>query len=179
MKVWRLSGKICAGVIVANLLACVGIAMARSEGLVGVRVTALDAGAEPMDHNLPLVKQHEALPDYELTLIDVAGDEHYLGVKPNQSAAEGIGWRLEAPMSLARLAAVRLQEKDLMVSDALAEVQVIDPSVESQDYRFEFETERSFEVGLQSFFTTPIGIAILGAFFLATFLTIAGQFGEG
>lgn len=177
VKAWRLTGWVCSGVVVASVLACVGIAMVRSIGLVAITVTALEPDKEPTDHNIPLVKRREALPDYELSLLGDDGHARYLGVKPNESAAAGLTWQLDDPVNVSQIAAVRLREKDALMSDALAEVQVLGPSLESNGYRFEFKTERSIAVGLHAFFTTPIGIAVTVAFGIAVLLIIISNFG--
>jgi len=173
---WRITGRVCSAVIIASVLACVGIAIARSNGLVSVTVTALDPDAEPSDHSIPLVKQREALPDYELTLIGDRGDVRYLGVKPDESAAAGLIWLLDDPVSISQIATVRLREKDQLLSDQLAEVHVSGPSVEANGYRFDFMIARSVGVGVRAFFTTPIGMAITVAFGLAVLLIILSRF---
>jgi hypothetical protein len=136
----------------------------------------LDPAKEPTDHNLPFVKRREALPDYELSLISDDGNVRYLGVKPDESAAAGLTWQLDAPVSISEIASVRLREKDAVMSDSLAEVQIRGDSVESKGYRFEFKTERSFAVGVRAFFSTPIGIAIVVAFGIATVVIILSNF---
>ena len=177
MTAWRVTAWVCSGVLVGSVLATVGIATVRSNGLVAVTVTALDPSKEPSDHNLPLVKRREALPDYELSLLGDDGHARYLGVKPNESAAAGLTWHLDDPVSVSQIAAVRLREKDTVMSDALAEVQILGASVDSNGYRFDFTTERSVGVGVQAFFTTPIGIAIAAAFGIAVLLIILSNFG--
>ena len=91
---WRLTGWICVGVIVVSVAACILLAALRSRGLTAVKVTALDGFPEPRDHHLPLVKQKEALPDYELSLILHSGSRVCLGAKPDTSAARGLVWLL-------------------------------------------------------------------------------------
>jgi hypothetical protein len=176
MKVWRLTGWVCSCVIVATVLASVGMATVHSVGLVAVTVTALHPDKEPTDHNIPFVKRREALPDYELSLLGDDGHARYLGVKPDESAAGGLTWQLDDPVSISWIAAVRLREKDAVVSDALAEVQILGPSVEANGYRFDFKTERSIAVGVRAFFTTPIGIAIAAGFAVAVALIIVSNF---
>ena len=172
MNPWRITGMVCSAVVIDSVMGCVWMAVARSSGLVAVTVTALDPAAEPFDHNIPLVKQREALPDYELSLIGDDGDARYLGVKPDESAAAGLTWKLDDPVSISQIATVRLREKDKMMSDALAEVHISGPSVESNGYRFDFTTERSVGVGVRAFFVTPIGMAIAAAFCIAVVLII-------
>jgi len=176
MSPWHLIGWVCAGVIVASVVACIVLAAIRSTGLTQVTVTALDGANEPRDHKLPLFKQKEALPDYELTILLKRGDSIRLGAKPDTSAAAGLAWQLNDPVSLADVASVRLDEQDKLVSDAVAEVQIVGDSTTDKGYRFEFASERSFTVGIQSFFGTPIGQAIAAGFFIAVFLMVASNF---
>lgn len=177
MRAKRLSRWIGVGVVAVSVLTCVAMAAARSEGLVSVTVTALDPDNEPNDHNLPLVKQREAPPDYELMLLYTDGRTQSLGVKPNQSAADGLNWRLLEPVSTSRIMSVRLREKDVVVSDAIAEVQIEGLSVESNGYRFDFETARSFDVGAEAFFATPVGKAIALGFVIGIAAVIVSFFG--
>ena len=90
ISAWGLAGRVCAGVVVASVLACVIMAAVRSTGLTEVTVTALDPDAEPRDHKLPFVKQKEALPDYQITINLDSGDQIQLGAKPDTSAADGL-----------------------------------------------------------------------------------------
>ena len=172
---WRLTGWICVGVIVASVAACILLAALRSRGLTAVKVTALDGFPEPRDHNLPLVKQKEALPDYELFLMLHSGRQIYLGANPDTSAARGLVWQVSDPVSLADITAVRLREQDQLVSDALAEVQIAGPTATAAGYRFDFSSERSLAVGIQSFFATPIGLAIATGFAIAVVVLIVGK----
>lgn len=139
----------------------------RSTGLVEVRVTALDAAAEPKDHDIPLFKQKEALPDYEVVVRTKRDQSIDLGTKIDTSAVDGLTWKLADPVSTAEIAGIRLQDQDKLASDVLTEVQIDGPEVVSGNYRFEFRTEQSFRIGIESFFQTPIGMAISGAFFVA------------
>ena len=149
------------GVIALSVGVCVALAVMRSNGLTSVTVTALDPQAEPRDHDLPLVKQKEALPDYRVTVILNDGEWVKLGTKPDTSAAEGLTWQLSEPVSLAAITSVRLDDVDKVVSDTIAEVEFgSGVPVEEKGYRFEFTAERSFAVGVQSFFGTPVGQAI-------------------
>lgn len=176
MNAWRLATWFCVAVIVGSVLACIGLAISKSNGFVAVKVTALDPAKEPKDAKVPLTDPRDALPDYELTLIDDLGSIWHLGAKPNESAAGGLTWRLAAPISVSQVASIRLREKDLVVSENLAEVQLQGDSVESKGYRFEFETERSFGVGVQAFFRTPVGMAILMGFVLAVVVLMLAIF---
>lgn len=168
----RFIGKICSWTLAGSIGACLIIAGLRSSGLTEVAVTALDAEAEPRDHGLPFVKKKDALPDYQVLVVLHEGRRINLGAKPNTSATSRLVWKLSDPVSSTDIATIRLQDQDKVVSDVLAEVHYSDSPVESGNYRFEFRTERSFNVGLQSFFGTPIGKAISAAIVIALLIVI-------
>ena len=176
MSPWRLTGWLCACVIAVSVVACVIMAGIRSTGLTEITVTALDEASEPRDHNLPFIKQKEALPDYEIIVILNNGQQIRLGAKPDTSAVDGLTWNLSDPVSLAEVASVRLQDQDKVVSDAIAEVQITADSVTQGGYRFDFRSERSASVGVQSFFRTPIGMAIAAGFCIAVLLILLSVF---
>ena len=169
---WRATKLVCSAVIITSIFSCVGIAAVRSNGLVSVKVTALAAVAEPRDHGVPLLKQNDALPDYEIIVVLTSGQTINLGAKPNESAINGLTWTLNDPVSISEVVGVRLQDQDKLVSDALTEVQITDDVATSGNYRFEFKTERSASVGVKAFFLTPIGLAISAAFFVGVLIMI-------
>ncbi len=173
---WQVTKLICCGVVSMSVLACVIVAVIRSTGLTEVRVTALSEEDEPRDHNIPLFKKSDALPDYEIIIILNHGGKVRLGAKPNTSAVNGLTWKLSKPVSLAEISGLRLQDQDKLVSDAITEVQVESESVTSGNYRFDFTTKRSFGIGIVSFFETPVGMAICGAFAIAVMLIICSAF---
>jgi len=172
MSPWRQIGLLCTGILVISILSCIAIVATRSAGLTSVTLTALDPAKEPVDHIVPLVKRHEALPEYQLTVLMRNSDRIELGTKPDASAANGLKWQLAEPVCVAEIATLRLTERDKLISDPLAEVHVTGPRVTENGYRFDFQTERSVGVGLHAFFRTPIGMAISGAVFLAVFLIV-------
>ncbi len=172
---WRVTSWICAGILAISVLLCIVIAGIKSVGLTGVTITALDPANEPKDPVLPLVNQHEALPDYELAIVRKTDGTIRLGTKPDTSAAKGLHWQIDDPVSVADIASLRLTEQDKIVSDVLAEVQVRGRSVDENGYRFEFEKQRSVGVGVEAFFKTPIGLAILTAVVLAVLVIIFSQ----
>lgn len=172
--VWSISTR----VALASLAACVVLAALNSVGLSAVRVMALEDTVEPKDHNLPLVKQKEALPDYELIVVLRSGGQVKLGAKPDTSAADGLAWTLTEPVAIGDIASIRLEEQDTLVSDAIAEVQFSTEPVTDKGYEFSFTTTRSFGVGVQAFFRTPVGLAIVGALFVAIVLVLVSAFAE-
>ena len=164
--------QVCGGLIAASILGCVIIAAQRSSGLIEITVTALDKAAEPRDHNLPFVKKKESLPDYELNLVLARGGTIRLGSKPDTSAENGLTWHVSDPVSTADIASVRLMERDMVLSDSLAEVHLTTEPATVNGYRFEFVTQHSFSLGFKSFFGTPIGLAIVGGIGLAVMLLV-------
>ena len=175
MKTWGLFRLLLTVTTGLSLLACIAVAVIRSNSLVSVTITAM--GDEPNDHGIPMVLQSEALPDYELALIDDFGNSRYLGTKPNASAANGLTWKLDEPALINGIAAIRLQERDALVSDQLAEVHVNGAAIEENGYRFEFECSRTFEGAVSAFFMTPIGLALCIAFgIFAAYLAITKSF---
>ena len=174
-SIWSYTKILCLGVIILSVLSCIGLAAIRSVGLTQVTITALDKDLEPRDHNLPFIKQKDALPDYQIT-VNTTHSRTSLGTKPNESAAGGLTWQLPNPIPTTDIISVRLDDKDKIVSDAIAEIQITDETVTAGNYQFEFVTERTFSVGIQSFFRTPIGIAIATAFTIAILFLIFGAF---
>ncbi|QDT92732.1 hypothetical protein [Gimesia algae] len=173
---WKLTSWVCCIVIIGSVLSCVIIAAMQSEGLKEVKVTALDAAAEPRDHDIPLIKQKEALPDYELLIITQELIGYKLGAKPDTSATEGLVWRLKKPINIDDIVGIRLQDQDKLISDALVEVPFSRDPVTAGNYRFEFQTVHSTQLGVESFFRTPIGISIVCAFVIAILLMLFAYF---
>ncbi|MDB4494281.1 hypothetical protein OAM37_00610 [bacterium] len=164
---WRFTQFFCLAIILISVISCIAIAVNRSTGLTNITITALDKDAEPRDHDIPFLKQKEALPDYQISLHTIDQAWIDLGVKPNESAIDGLSWQLPDPISTAEIISVRLTEQDKMIPDSVAEVQLTGNTITNGNYKFTFTTERSFAVGVRSFFKTPIGIAILVAFGIA------------
>lgn len=158
--------------IALSVVSCFVIAAIRSEGLAKVTVTALDEAAEPVDHDLPLIKSVEALPDYSLIVNLTDGSQIKLGTRPNRSAIGGLAWQIANPVSIYDISSIRLEDEDTFLSDTIEEISLANDVVIAGNYRFEFETERSFAVGIASFFKTPIGIAITTAFSIAILIII-------
>lgn len=174
---FRVLGWICAGVIGVAVLACVLLASSRSEGLSRVTVIAQKDTDEPRDHQIPFIKQKEALPDYELVIVCRRGTNERLGMKPDRSARDGLTWTLREPISINDIASVRLQDRDKVLSDVVAEVEFTKGPATDSGFDFQFETVQSSKVGIDSFFDTPIGKAISGAFFIAVLLMLLAALG--
>lgn len=169
---WRITQYLCLGVVVLSFLSCIATAAYRSKGLTQVTVTALDSATEPRDHDLPLINQHDALPDYQLLVQLSNGGTTMLGTKLNTSAANGLTWTLNDPLPICGISSIRLQDQDMLSPDPITEVQVVSETVELDGYRFDFSTEYSASLGVESFYNTPIGLVISGAIFIAIFVMV-------
>src|SRR5262245_11705190 len=139
----RLTRWLSLGIMAGSLISCAMIATTHSIGLVDVTMTALPGTVEPKDHDLPLIKQKDALPDYEIIAIMRNRTQNYLGCKPNRSAVGGLNWPLTEPISVADISSLRLRDKDELVSDTIAEVQLTGTSMTDNGYSFAIKTERS------------------------------------
>ena len=109
-----------------------------------------------------------SLPDYELRIgTGKAGwfgsrDLRSLGVRVNQSAADGLTWSVAPPISTAEIGLVSLADvDDLKIDEQLAELSLRDFDTLHAGYRFEAATEFSPLVGLESFLTSPLGLVIV------------------
>jgi len=173
---WAITSLICSGVVLLSVLGCLAMAAYLSEGLTQVKVTALDAEKEPRDHGIPLIKQNDALPDYEVQVITQELFSHKLGTKPNQSAAGGLVWKLNQPVAVHDIVGIRLLDQDKLISDTLVEVPFSHEPVEAENYHLEFQTAHSAIVGFKSFFETPVGLAISFAFVIAILLIFVRLF---
>jgi hypothetical protein len=89
--------------MVVSVLSCIVMAVIRSNALVEITVNTIDGDSEPLDCKLPLVKQLDSQPDYELALINDSGAKRYQGAESNQSAVVGIRWTLGDPVAYRRL----------------------------------------------------------------------------
>jgi len=176
MSSHKLTTKIGVALVVLSVSVCAIVAFNRSRALVAVTVTAIDPAQEPSDHDIPFLKRDEALPDYALYLLDDNGNARFLGVKPNESAENGLSWTLDEPRSISLISTVRLTEKDKLISDELAEVHITSDTVETDQYRFEFQVNRSFAAGVDGFFRTPIGMTIAIAIGIAVLCVILPAF---
>ncbi|QDU04696.1 hypothetical protein V6x_44260 [Gimesia chilikensis] len=173
---WAITSLVCSGVVLFSVLACVALAAWQSEGLTQVKVTALDAGKEPRDHGIPLLKQKEALPDYEVQIVTQDLFNHKLGARPNQSATDGLVWNLSSPVAIHEIVGIRLLDQDQLVSDTLVEVPFSRQPIEIENYRLEIQTAHSAAVGVNSFFRSPLGVTIATAFVLAIIVICIGLF---
>lgn len=84
----------------------------QSTGLTRIKITALSAEAEPQNHHFPLLKQKEALPDYQVFVVLQKSRRLNPGTKPEQSAVNGIDWKLPSPVSFYDIASITRQDDD-------------------------------------------------------------------
>lgn len=158
-------------VAVASLAVCLGLAIAHSDGVVAVSVTP--SQAQPAKTGIRDRVMEMAAPktdDYNLRLKLKNGGSVDLGTKHNATPGQGMTWNLGNAVSVADVMTVELRTRALVGSKPLAEVPLILAGTTSGDYAFTFQTERSFRIGVESFFATPIGKMIAAAFFIAVLL---------
>ena len=93
-------------------MATVTLLAYRSTGLTRITITALSAEAEPQNHHFPLLKQKEALPDYQVFVVLQESRRLNPGTKPDQSAVNRIDWKIPSPVSFYDIASIRLQDDD-------------------------------------------------------------------
>lgn len=176
ISLWLLTGCLALAFVVGAILTSILMSFARSTGLSEIKVTALEESAEPRDHDLPFINQKEALPDYKITVNLSNGRRIQLGTKLDTSAVDGLVWPLNELVNIDDVASIKLVEEDKLVSDAIAEVKLQGDSTTEGAYRFDFVYERSFALGVKSFFASSIGVAITSAFSIALLLLILSVF---
>lgn len=117
-------------------------------------------------------------PDYELKVTHRKGGRVFattdsLGVKPNESANEGLSWTLSDPISLPDVSVIELIDRDVVLSDTLVTVSgPFDQQADAGNYRFEFDTATDPAIGFASFATTSLGERLLFAIVLALVMAI-------
>ncbi len=180
---WKLVSGLCAIITLCLILLTLIISIPKGVGIEAVTVTALEDTEEPKDHNVPLIKQKEALPDYEIMILMDFGSLKSI-TKPDTSAKEGITWTFAEPALLSHTRGIRLVEKDKMLSDVLAEVEYSQEQVISNGYRFEFKTTRSISLIMEAILDSHLvkllmfsflALVILVGFYL--FMSVFGDFG--
>ncbi len=192
----KITGILCASVIFLSVISCIIMAAIRSHGLTKITVTATVNAKEPIDSKfsfldpeklkfLNKVKQEllkkakkevvnnkDEPPDYELILNLQNEKPLKLGVIPNTSAIKGLTWYLNEPVSVKDVVSIQLKEQDKRSSDLIAEVQIVGDFTSENGYRFECFSERSMEIGVKSFFGTPVGKAISAGFTIAILIVV-------
>lgn len=158
----NLTAWICAGLIVLAVASSMYIASTRSTGIKSITVTFVGK-EEIRDHKIPLFKKKESLPDYTLSVKHAKRGRILLGTKVDQSAREGLSWELPKTYSTEDITLISLTDKDELLSDSVAEVSFTGKQVVENEYQFEYELETSFKIGLESFWETAVGKAIMWA----------------
>ena len=148
-------------VAVASVIATAGIGlmMARTHGrfISEISVRVQDAEIEKgLDPQLPLANLADSLPDFEVVL-ELNGDEWYLGAHYNQSAINGLVWTPSEPVLLSDVDWIRLQERDPVVSDVVAEYQPRKRFTEANGFEFDISLESDWVVGVSEFTPTKSG----------------------
>lgn len=169
--------KICSVILIGSVFLCILIAANNSRGLSEVHVICIDSKLEPNDAGIPFVLSKEQLPDYFISISCTHKWDVKLGTLLNQSAKDGLSWKLPDPIPLSLISGIRLKEEDKLLSDDIVEVPMNPKAqpVSMGNYRFTFQTEVSFWVGVEAFFQTPIG-RIICTFFIIVCLILLLQY---
>jgi len=170
--------KVCLFILIASFVSCLWLAFNNSRGLTMVQVACLDSKKEPNDAGIPFVLAIEQLPDYSITIYCSDRSKVKLATVVNQSAKDGLSWKLPDPVPLSTITGIRLLEMDKILSDDLVEVEIDQnyQPVTKGNYRFEFQTEVSFAAGIKAFFQTPLGKIVCTLFFVAGLILILKWF---
>lgn len=101
------------------------------------------------------------LPDYRVKL-KLSGKflAVDLGTKLDTSATNWLEYPVSDVVPVRRLQEVIVIEEDKLASDILERVQGSGPEMEGANFKYRLATARSFEVGLNWFFSTTLGKAI-------------------
>lgn len=161
-------------IVALGMLAIVVFSVVNASVVTGVTVSFVgDASRsdEPTDMTLNPLSE-ERLPDYRVDLV-VDGETRKLGTMPNRSAVDGLEFRVAGEYPVRQLQEIVLMEDDPVKNDVLVRVQGQQPfPIESGGYKFELEQSRSFMGGLEYFFATPIGKAVLTGITIAVILLV-------
>ncbi len=146
--------------------------IAKGEALTQVHIKIQEGQDERMDKGIPFITAEEdKLPDYKLLYL-VDDRWHTIGTIRNTSAQDWLRYTIADPPNLSLVKRVRVVEEDVALDDVLDEVAVADGGVSGTMFAFEFKSTRSFGSGMQWFFATPVGLAILSGVCLAVLVMI-------
>jgi hypothetical protein len=145
------------------LLAALFLSLAwrNSVALTSVSIRVKDGVKEHMDHTLLGLGAEHRLPDYKVQLrINHRMFPANLGTKLNTSATNWLHYAVNDLVPLRTVQEVVIVEEDKMENDVLERIQVTDREIEGADFRVRLATTRSFEIGMNWFFKTPMGKAV-------------------
>ena len=155
--------RVLAALILVVVVVSIALSFFNSQAISSITVTALHEGKEPRDATLMGVGKEQSLPDYRLEVIDRNDAAFDLGTIPNQSAVAGLTWKCKETIPRHIAVAVRLIDADPLEPDIVEKVAITEPTMASDNYRYQVHYTRSFRVGTIYFlFSTPVGWFLVG-----------------
>jgi hypothetical protein len=123
---------------------------------------------------LGLGREHQ-LPDYRVKLhVTKRFLNIDLGTKLNTSATNWLEYPVKDIVPLRHVQEVLIVEDDKVASDILERFQIVDQTAQGKSYHCRLNMTRSFEAGMQWFFSTPVGKAVsIGIIILVVLIPIA------
>ncbi len=142
-----------------------------------VSIKVKEGVKEHTDHTLLGIGAESHLPDYKVKLrvnrkllaID-------LGTKLNTSATNWISFSVAETAPVRNLQEIIIIEDDKVESDTLDRIQPTGESFDGSSFHVRLTTERSFDAGLNWFFSTPPGKAISTGIIITIILVIMSFF---
>ena len=83
-----------------------------------------------------------------------------------------MNWELPKIYSIEDITLITLTDKDELISDTLAQIAFPGKQVVENGYQFDYELEKSFNIGLESFWDTAVGRAITWAIGIVALLIL-------
>ena len=165
--------------VIATALGGVFVFMAwqNSLALTAVSIRVKEGVQEHTDHSIGVIGSEHRLPDYKVKIRIarrlLAVD---LGTRLNTSATNWINFPINDLVPLRKLQEVIIVEDDRAEDDVLARIQGTGTDWSGSEFACRLSTFRSFETGMDWFFDTALGKAIVTAIVLAIILVIARFF---
>jgi hypothetical protein len=167
------------GLLTLLLLLMLGLSAINSSALTAISIQLIDGKADHLDKRIPLLTRNgEEQPDYRVDY-QVNDRWHSAGTLVNQSAKQWLNYPITKPPNLKFVQAIRVVEDDLTKDDLLDQVPATQTEITGNQFQYRLETEYSIDAAMEWFASTPLGMAILGGVFLAVFLVILVNLGDG
>lgn len=132
-----------------------------------ISIRVKEGQREHLDHSLLKLGADQKLPDYNVKLrVTRRLLALNLGTRLNTSATNWLEFAVNERIPARDLQEIIISEDDTVENDELDRIQVRGEVWEGTAFQAQVKTGRSFEIGMNWFFSTPIGKAMLVAFIL-------------
>jgi hypothetical protein len=132
-----------------------------SIALTSVSIHLKEGVKEHMDHTLLTLGAEHRLPDYKVQLrVSRKFLARDLGTKLNTSATNWLEYPVTDHVPFRQVQEVVIIEDDKVENDLLERMQVTGTEMQGAIFRYRLTTNRSFDVGMEWFFDTPVGKAV-------------------